>query len=227
MRLAPPATAQQRHVDHSHVPRANAAREGRITGRFSLLGAVPGQLSAQINTPIPELRIGSYFPSFLEPRRMAEKALTAVIRGASIQGVSTRSVEDLVKAMGKSAVSKSPVSRLSLSSSRWESTPTVDARCWARRSARPRPRRSRRNSYASWSGKACAPSSWWSPMRIRASRRPFPRFLLPPGSARGSFRAQCLSLCRYVRTPRRVRLHRHGLCPGHTGGRKHPVKQCR
>ena len=47
---------------------------------------------------IPKLRTGSYFPSFLEPRRMAEKALTAVIQEAYIQGVSTRSVDDLVKA---------------------------------------------------------------------------------------------------------------------------------
>ena len=44
---------------------------------------------------IPKLRTGSYFPSFLEPPRMAEKALTAVIQEAYIQGVSTRSVDDL------------------------------------------------------------------------------------------------------------------------------------
>jgi transposase-like protein len=61
---------------------------------------------------IPKLRTGSYFPSFLEPRRMAEKALTAVIQEAYIQGVSTRAVDDLVQAMGASGVSKSQVSRL-------------------------------------------------------------------------------------------------------------------
>ena len=61
---------------------------------------------------IPKLRKGSYFPSFLEPRRMAEKALTAVIQEAYVQGVSTRSVDDLVKAMGGTGVSKSQVSRL-------------------------------------------------------------------------------------------------------------------
>jgi transposase-like protein len=61
---------------------------------------------------IPKLRAGSYFPSFLEPRRMAEKALTAVIQEAYVQGVSTRNVDDLVKAMGASGVSKSQVSRL-------------------------------------------------------------------------------------------------------------------
>jgi len=61
---------------------------------------------------IPKLRKGSYFPGFLEPRRLAEKALTAVIQEAYIQGISTRSVDDLVKAMGMSGISKSQVSRL-------------------------------------------------------------------------------------------------------------------
>jgi transposase-like protein len=61
---------------------------------------------------IPKLRRGSYFPAFLEPRRTAEKALTAVIQEAYIQGISTRSVDDLVRAMGLDGVSKSQVSRL-------------------------------------------------------------------------------------------------------------------
>ena len=61
---------------------------------------------------IPRLRKGSYFPSFLEPRRLAEKALTAVVQEAYIQGISTRSVDDLVQAMGMSGISKSQVSRL-------------------------------------------------------------------------------------------------------------------
>ncbi len=61
---------------------------------------------------IPKLRKGSYFPGFLEPRRMAEKALTAVVQEAYVRGVSTRSVDDLVQAMGMSGISKSQVSRL-------------------------------------------------------------------------------------------------------------------
>ena len=61
---------------------------------------------------IPKLRKGSYFPGFLEPRRLAEKALAAVIQEAYVQGVSTRSVDDLVKAMGMTGISKSQVSRL-------------------------------------------------------------------------------------------------------------------
>jgi putative transposase len=66
----------------------------------------------RIELAIPKLRKGSYFPAFLEPRRTAEKALTAVIQEAYIHGVSTRSVDDLVKAMGGSGVSKSQVARL-------------------------------------------------------------------------------------------------------------------
>ena len=61
---------------------------------------------------IPKLRKGTYFPGFLEPRRIAEKALTAVVQEAYVHGVSTRSVDDLVKAMGMSGISKSQVSRL-------------------------------------------------------------------------------------------------------------------
>jgi transposase-like protein len=61
---------------------------------------------------IPKLRKGSYFPGFLEPRRLAEKALTAVIQEAYIQGISTRSVDELVKALGMTGISKSQVSRL-------------------------------------------------------------------------------------------------------------------
>ena len=65
-----------------------------------------------VNVKIPKLRAGSYFPPFLEPRRTAEKALAAVIQEAYVQGVSTRSVDELVKAMGMTGISKSQVSRL-------------------------------------------------------------------------------------------------------------------
>lgn len=65
-----------------------------------------------IRLRIPKLRRGSYFPSLLEPRRRAERALVAVIQEAYIQGVSTRKVDDLVQGLGLAGVSKSKVSRL-------------------------------------------------------------------------------------------------------------------
>ncbi len=61
---------------------------------------------------IPKLRKGSYFPDFLEARRMAERALTAVIQEAYVHGISTRSVDDLAKALGMDGIPKSQVSRL-------------------------------------------------------------------------------------------------------------------
>ena len=61
---------------------------------------------------IPKLRRGSYFPAFLEPRRSSEKALAAVVQEAYVQGISTRSVDELVKALGMTGISKSQVSRL-------------------------------------------------------------------------------------------------------------------
>ena len=83
------------------VNRRNGYRERRWETR-----------AGAIDVQIPKLRKGSYFPEFLEPRRASEKAITAVIQEAYIQGVSTRSVDDLVKAMGMTGVSKSQVSRL-------------------------------------------------------------------------------------------------------------------
>ena len=60
---------------------------------------------------IPKLREGSYFPSLLEPRRRSERALLAV-QQAYVEGVSTRRVDDLVKALGCEGISKSQVSRI-------------------------------------------------------------------------------------------------------------------
>lgn len=65
-----------------------------------------------IDLRIPKLRQGSYFPSLLEPRRRAEKALVAVVQEAYIHGVSTRKVDELVQSLGMTGISKSEVSRL-------------------------------------------------------------------------------------------------------------------
>ena len=65
-----------------------------------------------IELQVPRVRDGSYFPSLLEPRKRAERALVAVVQEAYLQGVSTRRVDDLVQALGMTGISKSQVSRL-------------------------------------------------------------------------------------------------------------------
>jgi putative transposase len=84
----------------------------RTNGRNGYRERVGDTRAGTVGLKIPNLRSGRYFPAFLEPRRTAEKALAAVIREAYVQGVSTRSVDELVKAMGMSGISKSQVSRL-------------------------------------------------------------------------------------------------------------------
>jgi putative transposase len=67
----------------------------------------------QVELAIPKLRQGSYFPSFLEPRRRAEQALVAVVvQEAYVNGVSTRKVDRLVAQLGLRGMTKDQVSRL-------------------------------------------------------------------------------------------------------------------
>jgi putative transposase len=65
-----------------------------------------------VELKVPRVRDSSYFPSLLEPRRRAERALSAVVQEAYVRGISTRKVDDLVKALGMEGISKSQVSRL-------------------------------------------------------------------------------------------------------------------
>jgi putative transposase len=65
-----------------------------------------------LEVTVPRVRDGSFFPSLLEPRKRAERALLAVVQEAYVLGVSTRRVDDLVKALGLEGISKSQVSRV-------------------------------------------------------------------------------------------------------------------
>jgi putative transposase len=89
----------ERHPDR--VARRNGYRERAWDTRVG-----------SIELAIPKLRAGSYFPSFLEPRRRSEQALVAVVQEAYVNGVSTRKVDRLVEALGLAGVSKDQVSRL-------------------------------------------------------------------------------------------------------------------
>ena len=87
--------------------------EARETHRNGYRSRTLSTTSGDIEVKIPKLRAGSFFPSLLQPRRRIDKALHAVIMEAYVHGVSTRSVDDLVAALGvNSGISKSEVSRI-------------------------------------------------------------------------------------------------------------------
>jgi putative transposase len=94
------------------VPKGERAPERRLTNRNGYRERRWDTRVGTIDLAIPKVRDGSYFPSLLEPRRRAERALLAVVCEAYVAGVSTRRVEDLVAALGVASLSKSEVSRM-------------------------------------------------------------------------------------------------------------------
>jgi putative transposase len=86
--------------------------EDRLTERNGTRPKLLATKAGDVELRIPKLRKGSFFPSILEPRRRIDQALYAVVMEAYVHGVSTRSVDDLVVALGGTGISKSEVSRI-------------------------------------------------------------------------------------------------------------------
>jgi putative transposase len=94
------------------VPHGERDPERRLTRRNGYRERRWDTRVGSMDLSIPRVRDGSYFPSLLEPRRRAERALLAVVQEAYVAGVSTRRVEDLVETLGITSLSKSQVSRM-------------------------------------------------------------------------------------------------------------------
>lgn len=121
-----------------------------------------------IELAIPKLRTGTYFPSLLQPRRRAEHALLAVVQEAYVHGVSTRKVDDLVKALGVDGISKSEVSRIcaeldtvvaAFRTGRWRASTAICG--WTRRITR----------YASMAACSARRRGWRWASRVTATGR--------------------------------------------------------
>jgi putative transposase len=107
----------QELIELEATERIGAARyersDARVTERNGARGRVLSTQAGDVRLRIPKLRKGSFFPSILEPRRRIDQALYAVVMEAYVHGISTRSVDDLVEAMGvETGISKSEVSRI-------------------------------------------------------------------------------------------------------------------
>ncbi len=109
--------ALQALIDAEAAEKIGAGRyersDERVTHRNGVRPRTLSTKAGDLQVGIPKLRKGSFFPELLEPRRRIDQALYAVIMEAYVNGVSTRSVDDLVAAMGvDTGISKSEVSRI-------------------------------------------------------------------------------------------------------------------
>lgn len=106
----------QQLIDAESTAAIGAGRYERSTTRVAERNGTRAKTittkGGDVQVAIPKLRQGSFFPSILEPRRRIDHALHAVVMEAYVHGVSTRSVDDLVQALGGAGISKSEVSRI-------------------------------------------------------------------------------------------------------------------
>jgi putative transposase len=112
VRVLAQAVMEAEVTELTGVPKGERDPERRLTNRNGYRDRRWDTRVGTMNLSIPRVRDGSYFPSLLEPRRRAERALLAVVQEAYVLGVSTRRVEDLVEALGIASISKSEVSRI-------------------------------------------------------------------------------------------------------------------
>lgn len=112
VRVLAEAVMEAEVTEVTGVPHGERDPERRLTRRNGYRERRWDTRVGSVDLAIPRVRDGSYFPSLLEPRRRAERALLAVVQEAYVQGVSTRRVEDLVEALGITTMSKSQVSRM-------------------------------------------------------------------------------------------------------------------
>ena len=112
VRVLAQAVMEAEVTELTGVPRGERDPETRLTHRNGYRERRWDTRAGTIDLAIPRVRDGSYFPSLLDPRRRAERALLAVVCEAYVAGVSTRRVDDLVRSLGIGGISKSEVSRM-------------------------------------------------------------------------------------------------------------------
>ena len=112
VRVLAQAVMEAEVTELTGLPHGERDPERRLTRRNGYRDRRWDTRVGTVELGIPRVRDGSYFPSLLEPRRRAERALLAVVQEAYVSGVSTRRVDDLVRALGIEGISKSEVSRI-------------------------------------------------------------------------------------------------------------------
>ena len=112
VRVLAQAVMEAEVTELTGLPHGERDPDRRLTRRNGYRDRRWDTRAGTVELAIPRVRDGSYFPSLLEPRRRAERALLAVVQEAYVSGVSTRRVDDLVRALGIEGMSKSEVSRI-------------------------------------------------------------------------------------------------------------------
>ncbi len=112
VRVLAQAVMEAEVTELTGVPKGERSPDTRLTHRNGYRDRRWDTRVGTIDLAVPRVRDGSYLPSLLDPRRRTERALLAVVQEAYVAGVSTRRVDDLVRALGVEGLSRSEVSRM-------------------------------------------------------------------------------------------------------------------